>query len=122
MQEKPPFLPCLRDPLGALGGEPLTQHPHPRLLLFQLFHSRNKSVKTWLSEPHSAGSRTGREVSGMVACNFSTWDAETGGLPGVYGQSGLQRPCHKNTKQPLPAPSLQQVQVFLHPGSSTHLI
>lgn len=25
-----------------------------------------------------------------MACNFSTWDAEAGGLPGVYGQSGLQ--------------------------------
>lgn len=91
MQEKPPFLPCLRDPLGELGGEPPhSAFPPPRLLLFQLFHSRNKSVKTWLSEPRSAGSHTGREVSGIVACNFSTWDAEAGGLPGVYEQSGLQ--------------------------------
>lgn len=27
------------------------------LLLFQLFHSRNKSVKTWLAEPHSAAQK-----------------------------------------------------------------
>lgn len=62
MQEKPPFLPCLRDPLGELVGSPSLSIPPPRLLLFQLFHSRNKSVKTWLSDPHSAGSHTGREV------------------------------------------------------------
>lgn len=43
-------------------GAPHSAFPPPRLLLFQLFHSRNKSVKTWLSEPHSSGSHTGREV------------------------------------------------------------
>lgn len=47
MQEKPPFLPCLRDPLGELGGEPLTQHsPHPDSFYFNYF-----TLETNLSKP-----------------------------------------------------------------------